>query len=152
DDVFHPDKLRIQCAALDIDPDLAFVFSYCGVYEDRRKMIQEPALVRELYEAGEKSLDYWRFQGQLAFRLLVKHVNYAMGYPGFVFRRRDWERKGGLDEKLRISSDYDLLCWLALHGDAALIPGALYYRRDHKDNLCKRAAEVFMDTFRVKAR
>src|SRR5262249_37908391 len=28
----------------------------------------------------------------------------------------------------------------------------LYYRRDHKDNLCKRAAEVFMDTFRVKAR
>jgi hypothetical protein len=57
-----------------------------------------------------------------------------------------------LDEGLRISSDYDFLCRLALQGPAALVPNVHYYRRDHDANLCNRGREVYLETMRVKAR
>jgi hypothetical protein len=75
-----------------------------------------------------------------------------MGYPSFLFRRVDWQRKGGADEGLRISSDYDLLCWLAAQEPSALVPRVLYYRRDHLANLCRRERDVYIETMRVKAR
>lgn len=152
DDVFVPEKLQAQADVLAHDPTLVFVFSFCAGFESREQWIQNPEMVQKLHEAGEAKREYVNFGSRTMLRLLVRHGNFTMGYPGFLFRRADWCRKGGADESLRISSDYDLLCWLAGQGPSALVPRVLYYRRDHEANLCRREREVYIETMRVKAR
>ncbi len=152
DDVFAPNKLRVQAAALAADPELTFVFGYCMPVDGPDQTIQTPEVIAKLLRASEESAGRRKFSSVSMFRVLMRHGNVAMGYPGFLFRRQDWERAGGADEGLRISSDYDFLCRLALRGSAALIPAVLYYRRDHQAGLCKRGTEVYLETVRVKAR
>jgi hypothetical protein len=91
--------------------------------------------------------------GDLALASLLLRGNYLFGYPGFMFRRTCWERKGGVDESLRIASDYDLLCWLCTQGDLAVIPEVQYVRRLHGDNLTQtRAVLTRLEVNRVRTR
>jgi len=73
-----------------------------------------------------------------------------VGYPAFVFRRRDWRRKGGVDESLRIASDLELLGWLLLQGECAVIPRIGYFRREHDGNVCLRRADMYLEVAIVR--
>ncbi len=152
DDVFAPEKLQAQAEVLTDDPTLAFVFSFCGGLGSSAQVLPGPGTVQKLQEAGTPSGAHLTFTPRTMLRLLIRDGNFTMGYPGFLFRRADWVRKGGADEGLHISSDYDLLCWLASRGASALVPRVLYYRRDHEANLCRRERDVYLETMRVKAR
>jgi glycosyltransferase involved in cell wall biosynthesis len=152
DDVFAPDKLEVQAQVLAGDSELVAVFALCAPLNNRTEPLQSQAVLQALDEHGTGTEAPRRVTSRQLIRLLLRHGNFIIGYPGFLFRRADWVRKGGADGQLRIGSDYDFLCWLALQGPAALVPRVLYYRREHDANLCKRSPEVYLETMRVKAR
>src|SRR5262249_48062634 len=87
-----------------------------------------------------------------ALASLLLRANYVFGYPGFMFRRAAWERKGGVDESLRIASDYEMLCWLCTQGALAVVPGVPYLRRLHEANLSQGKAGAELEVARVHAR
>lgn len=152
DDVFLPDKLEKQAGLLDSYPHLAFAFSYCGSFTRPGQIMQRPSLVQELNALGRKKGWHYEIAWKEMLTLLMRDTNFIYGYPGFVFRRRDWERKGGLDESLRIASDYEFLCWLVLQGPAALLPEISYLRRQHGRNLSDRLYWCILEALRVKVR
>src|SRR5262249_21382375 len=78
--------------------------------------------------------------------------DYWWGYPGFLFRRRDWQRMGGCNERLRIASDSDLLCWLCTQGAMAYFAEPHYYRRQHGTNVCNRLIAMYVEALRVQTR
>ncbi len=61
--------------------------------------------------------------------MMVTCGNLPVGFPGFLFRRDDWERKGGLDVGLRVGSDYDFASWLCMQGKVVFVPQILFLRR-----------------------
>jgi hypothetical protein len=75
-----------------------------------------------------------------------------MGYPGFLFRREDWKRKGGLDEQLAISSDQEFLFWLCLQGPFAFFPSIHYLRREHGANLSRGETRRRLEVQRINLR
>ena len=135
DDVFTPTKLEDQARVLVDDPACAYVFSFCGVYGIEGDTRQSRALHEDLLAQSESRQTYHELSGDRALFLLIKHGSFVLGYPGFVFRRRDWSERNGLDESLRIASDYDLLCWLSTRGAVAYVPKIVYQRREHGNNL-----------------
>ena len=75
-----------------------------------------------------------------------------MGYPALLFRRRDWVRKGGLNESLQIASDYDLVCWLAGRGAFVGTQECVYLKREHEANLSCQSSRSWQEVLCVKAR
>jgi hypothetical protein len=85
-------------------------------------------------------------------RLLLRHGNFVMGFPGFTFRRQDWQRKGGISSRYRIGADYDFLTWLCTQGPAVFLPKIQYLRREHAANLCNDRFPMLHDLAAVRAR
>ena len=79
------------------------------------------------------------------------HGNFLVGYPSFMFRTADWRAKGGADERYRVASDYDLLCWLCSRGSMAITPSTHYVRRTHDSNVCNNKQRMFLDVAQVRA-
>jgi glycosyltransferase involved in cell wall biosynthesis len=151
DDVLLPSKLREQAAALAGDEGLSLAFSLTGSYDDRERILQDPASLLALREVSGGA-NFTRIAGDRLLRLLVRHGCFPLGYPGFLFRRRDWARKGGLDESLRIASDYDLVCWLSTVGDVGFIDSIHYFRRVHENNMCNNKMLMISEMRVVKRR
>jgi glycosyltransferase involved in cell wall biosynthesis len=139
DDVFVPTKLEVQSEILIRQPELAFVFSLSASYANPQQVMQPPEVVRDLEQFPREHGRYHRLSGPRALQLYLQYGNCATGYPGFLFRRQDWKRKGGVDESLRIGSDYDLACWLTTQGSVAFLPEVGYLCRRHGQNLTKRS-------------
>jgi glycosyltransferase involved in cell wall biosynthesis len=138
DDAFVPEKLEKQARILTGNAQLAFAFCLCGKHDEARESghaFQTAEIVQKLQAVGIWQDDHYRIEGRAMFRMLFLHGNFVIGYPAFVFRRKWWERKGGLDERLRVASDFDLLTWLSLCGPAGFSSEKLYLRRTHTDNL-----------------
>lgn len=138
DDVFAPEKLEKQTRILARNAQLSFTFCLCGKYDDARESgheYQTAEIVQKLQALGNWQDDHYRIESRALLRMLFLHGNFIIGYPAFVFRRTWWERKGGLDERFRVASDFDLLTWLSLRGPAGFSPENLYLRRTHSDNL-----------------
>lgn len=152
DDQFAPHKLECQVSVLTQYPEVRAVGSFGAELETQHRRLQSEETEAALAAAAINEGVHWRFDKPAFFRALLQHGNVLMGYPGFLFRKEDWLAKGGADESLRISSDYDLLCWLALRGSIAVVPEVQYFRREHAGNLCKRDVDVYIDSLRVKAR
>lgn len=152
DDIFCPLKLHDQALVLEQHPDILSIISLAGFHGQADRPILPDQLIRNLVAAGEKKEEYAQLAGSVALRFLMKEGMFAIGYPGFLFRRKDWERKGGFDEGLRIASDYDFLCWLATQGSIALIPRIQYLRRVHDGNLTNQRLAMFLDVFEIRAR
>jgi glycosyltransferase involved in cell wall biosynthesis len=151
DDAFEPTKLEDQARVLASDPGLSLVFSWCGhagAAEDRTWQA-EPVKLANL-AAGRDCGDYYRIPGRDVLRFLMRFSGYIVGYPAFLFRRRDWQRKGGVDERLLIASDFELTGWLAGHGDCGLVPKVGYRRRVHASNATHRIVEMHREVARVK--
>jgi hypothetical protein len=82
--------------------------------------------------------------------MLLQHGNFILGYPGFLFRPREWKRKGGINETFRIGSDFDFLFWLSTQGPLAFIERVHYLRRLHAGNLTKKILLTWIETTLVK--
>jgi glycosyltransferase involved in cell wall biosynthesis len=152
DDVFTRTKLAEQVNCLARHPGLALSFSLCGRYDQPDQPLQSPSLVAALKAQGGLVEGCRHLVGEDAFRLFLQHGNFVLGYPGMVFRRRHWQARGGLDEGLRVGSDYDFFCWLCLSGDAAFVEGIGYLRRLHASNLSAQRERMLIDLHRVQAR
>ena len=152
DDVLLPRKLEAQGRVLDSNPDISLVFSLAGHIGEPERVCFPSFLdrirVHRLLDSGFRRLDV-----RASFALFLRFGNIAVGYPGYLFRRAHWERKGGVDEGLKIGSDYELASWLCLQGDVAFIDEVHYLRRVHENNLSLN--DVYsapMDGLRIKAR
>lgn len=152
DDVFTPAKLEEEVLPLARDPGLAFVCGWCGHYEEPGRNFLPPELLSALAAAAEPREGYSHLDRRAALRLLMEYGNFARGYPGFVFRRRDWEKKGGLDEGFTIGSDYDFVCWLGTQGAVGFVPRVHYLRRVHAGNLVRRRVVTHTELTRIRAR
>lgn len=152
DDLFAGNHLEEHISALNGDAKLSFAFSWCGDFVEREHFRQSDALRGSVITAGEPLESHVRISGINVLRLLLLHGNFISGYPAFTFRRRHWEAKGGVDESLRIASDFDMLCSLASRGDAALIPKIGYWRRFHSSNATRGRVTMYREVNRVRRR
>ncbi len=138
DDVFTPTKLEVQSRLLAERADLSVVFGLSASYSHPDQLMQSAEMVRDWSRFPKEDGDYHRLPSEQALRLLIQYGNCANGYPGFLFRREDWERKGTLDASFRIGSDYEFVCWLASQGTVGFVPHISYLCRKHGQNLCTR--------------
>lgn len=151
DDVFAPDHLATKAHVLASRPDVSLAVSWCGLYGDESGDPMQSERLREAILRGALEGDGFRLASGL--RVLSLNVRWGMqfvGYPAFVFRRRDWQRKGGVDESLRIASDFELLGWLLLQGECAVVPRIGYFRRVHDSNVCLRRADMYLEVAIVR--
>jgi glycosyltransferase involved in cell wall biosynthesis len=145
DDLWLPEKLARQAGILRDHPHVAVVAALCGHHDHPGQTCQRqpPDLVPTLRAVATPTAGGALVLGrELALATLLLRGQYLGGYPGFMFRRACWERKGGVDESLRIASDYELLCWLCTQGDLAVIPEVQYHFRLHTGNLSQTQADL----------
>ncbi len=138
DDVFLPSKLERQARVLAADPEISLVFSLFGTYgapNPGRDLTLAWSRVRHIHSRMEPREGYFRCDGPVALEEFARSINYVGGFPGFLFRRRAWELKGGFDERFVVATDYDFLCWLCTQGAVAFVPEVHYHRREHDRNL-----------------
>jgi glycosyltransferase involved in cell wall biosynthesis len=156
DDVFLPDKLASEAAILRLSPSVSVAGSFCGCrsHPDQTfQSVEHEGLSEFLSRAAYRQLETALvLRGGVALEALLRRGNFLFGYPGFMFRRPDWERKGGVDESLRIASDYDLLCWLCTQGDLAIMPRIQYLRRLHDRNVTNDGERMELDVAHVRAK
>jgi hypothetical protein len=140
DDVYAPDILKRAADALTRAPQCSLAFYWAG---DSEKPIRGPRQSEtqrsKLVGMGMDQGGFLVIPGPPLLVELLTVSNFVVGYPGFMFRRRQWQAKGGVDESLRLGSDMELIGWLLQHGDAALLPRIGYYRREHDSNACRNA-------------
>jgi len=153
DDVWLPTKLEMQSRVLEQMPDVSFVSSLFGIMGEEKKsrwlgrrMTQ--SLTRVMKAAG----DCYKCSGDTAFDLFVKYENYVAGFPGFMFRRADWQQRQGFDESFPVAADYDFLCWLCSRGNVAFIPKTHFLRREHDENITKSEVPRLIDVIRILTR
>ncbi len=152
DDTLQPGALAALVAALDADPEAAVAFAWCALADSPDRAYVTDAVRADVEGAGERTGSARRISGPRMLHLLLKHGCFVQGYPGFLFRRRDWKIRGGVDESLGIASDYDLLCWLATRGAALCLPRIGYLRREHEGNLSRRIRRLCLEVGRVQQR
>ena len=134
DDVFTPEKLADEVPVLQYHPELVFVSACCGPIGEAGRMFQSEPLVREVIAQSECHETFYQLAGDKSLYYLFREGCWQMGFPGFLFRKRHWELKGGIDERFGIA-DHEFLCWLSNQGPAAFIPRVHYLRRMHARNL-----------------
>lgn len=152
DDLFHPTKLAEQISLLEANPDLTCVMGCSADLNDLENRLQNDTLVDQILQLAQRENGAWKLPGPSALRLLLALGTFVNGYPAFVFRRRDWLRKGGADKNLRIASDYDLLCWLATQGSLGFLPQIHYFRRRHEANLTRNRTLMFLEIAFVRTK
>ncbi len=149
DDVFAPDKIEQQAILLAEHPDVAVAAGLCSPWNEPRSIHSwQLDLFRQL--GGTNSEQAIKLSGRDSLRALMLHGNFLVGYPSFMFRTADWRAKGGADERYRVASDYDLLCWLCSRGSMAITPGTHYVRRTHDSNVCNNKQRMFLDVAQVR--
>lgn len=143
DDVFLPSKLALQARVLAGNPGLAFVFSLYRRNNRYGAMWDLPGTrlrVRHFRRLMTSCDGFLRCKGSVGLQALTcSATNFFGGFPGFMFRRKAWEQKAGLDESLLIGADFEFLCWLCTQGDVALIPEIMYQRQEHGGNISRSA-------------
>ncbi|MGH9199069.1 MAG: glycosyltransferase family 2 protein, partial [Acidimicrobiia bacterium] len=152
DDLFVPTKLESEISLLANRDDLSFVCSFCGFTNLPNEIALPEDQVTMLLWSGRPVDEYVELAGRVALCQLMKLGNFVWGYPGFVFRRGDWRQRGGLDEQLKIASDYDFLCWLCIQGRVGLFPKVHYIYREHQSNLTRQHALMKKEIAQVQAR
>jgi glycosyltransferase involved in cell wall biosynthesis len=154
DDTLQPGKIEFQARTLSENPSVAVAACFCGLSKDSgpvRLVEWQFQHYREITGASDND-SAAQLSGQEVLRTLVLRGNFLFGYPAFMFRAADWRAKGGVDERLPIASDYDLLCWLCTRGDAVIWPSAQYIRCEHNANASRNQQKVRLDMARVRAR
>jgi len=141
DDTFLPTKLEMQARALAADAGLSVVLSLFrrdngyGVLWD---IMTARLRVRHLRRRMKSSNGILQCDGSAALEAITRSsTNFFGGFPGFMFRRSAWERKGGFDESFVVGADFEFLCWLCKQGIVGLVPEIHYQRREHGANFSR---------------
>ncbi len=142
DDVLVPSKLEDQSLPFDGAPEVVLVAG-------RAALVGAPDELTWPRSVWPEAL---RVPGSEILRRLLEHGMFFSGYPGFMFRKSAWAAVGGIDESLRISSDYDFACKLCLHGDAVQVPQIGYWRREHGENLSRDRLSMYLEVMRIRRR
>jgi glycosyltransferase involved in cell wall biosynthesis len=122
DDVWEPDKSRLQLPLLEADPGLAMVFSDMIGFD----------------ESGPSRRSYFQERGYDGRCILSSIFLYDMiSTPTVILRRRCFEEAGPFDESLRIGQDTDLWFRIALRHPFAAVDRPLVRRRFHAGNVTK---------------
>ena len=150
DDRFCAHKLEQEILLLEQNPNLVSVAALAGRHDRPDEPVLPDSEIQMVRQAGEARDGYTELPGPVALWILLAEGMFPRGYPGFLFRQREWKRKGGVDESLRISSDYEFMCWLATQGPVAFVPRIHYLRRLHAGNLSNQRLATLRDTLEVK--
>ena len=153
DDVWTRHKLKQQVAVLDRMPEINLVAGLFGFVGNEAKSVKHSADWKSRLTKAMSNKGTWHeCDGTNAFELFVKYENFVGGFPGFMFRRIDWQQKGGFDESLRVAADFDFLCWLTQRGKAALITETHYFRREHDGNVTHSEVPRLTDVINILTR
>lgn len=145
DDILEPCTLQQESQALNKNQDLSLAFSWCGIVGQEARCEDQKIAAARCLAAGQVSDACCLVPGLDVLACLVELGNFVVGYPGFMFRRRDWEEKGGVEEDLRFSSDFDLLCWLSQRGKVAMVCNIGYRRREHATNMSRHRLAMYRE-------
>jgi glycosyltransferase involved in cell wall biosynthesis len=152
DDLLAPEALRRGAEALATVETAAFAFHWAGPAGDASSgPIQPEELRQRVLELGTCERGHVVFEPMQLLPEIVNTGTFVVGFPGFLFRKNVWERKGGVNESLRIAVDLDFLCWMVQHESCVLIPEIGYFRREHDGNACGNRPLLFVELARVLA-
>jgi len=153
DDIWLPGKLQQQSKVLMQDKTLSFACSLFGYIRPAGSDTTNAArTIKRLKPALTALPDHYTCPGPTAFDLLVKWENFIGGFPGFLFRRQDWQERGGFDESLKVAADFDFLFYLCSRGSMAVLPEVHYLRREHDNNVTHREAPRLLDVITILLR
>jgi glycosyltransferase involved in cell wall biosynthesis len=153
DDAFEPTKIEEQSGALVSDRALIAVFAWCRIIGAEDSAPYEPDIFDLAVARSHGEPPVLRLESAEIARLFLLRGMFIHGYPAFMFRRRAWEMKGGVDESLRIASDYDLMLWLASRGPVGVIPRFHYRRRWHASNVTtNNLLSAYLETLDLQCR
>jgi glycosyltransferase involved in cell wall biosynthesis len=152
DDVFLSTKIEDQASAFRQQEDLVLVFGCCGKMHNPVELFHSQSILECLRAKATAGGNGLRLPGLDALRLFLTKENFVPGYPAFMFRRRHWEQKGGVDESLMIGSDFDFICWLFTQGPVGFVERVHYLRRYHDENMCNRTFSMLLDIATVRER
>ncbi len=100
---------------------------------------------------SSSSVDSWIASPCQLLPVLTRFGTFAIGFPGFAFRKAAWKEKGGINENLQIAGDLDFLYWLAKNHNIAIADRVGYFRRVHGDNLSSNRSRRMYEIANVTA-
>jgi glycosyltransferase involved in cell wall biosynthesis len=112
DDISLPNRLEIQWAAMESDPNLDLVGSFYEVIDGSGKVCEVKTLIQDT-----------------AYRLWRLQFHNVYGHGTVMLRKRKVLTAGGYDEKLTFAQDYDLWSRLCDLDNTLIIPKVLYQYR-----------------------
>lgn len=151
DDIYNVNCLQHATRALEQNLQATLAFHWAAYFDEpQRGTCQRPAVRDGLLKLGKQHKEYVEIEGKDLLEGLFRWGNFIVGYPGFVFRRSAWLRKGGMDMSLKIAGDMELLGWLFRQGSAILVPEIGYYRRLHSNNATRDKKRRNLEIAKVK--
>ncbi len=127
DDIWQPDKLERQLAALGDSPQARWSFTACTYIDARGRATAPPGISRWVAHQG-------------AIRDAVACLRAHAALPSVLVDRELLARVGGFDERLALYEDHDLWLRLAAHSDVAVVEAPLVQVRRHDEHYSGRDA------------
>lgn len=118
DDVWHPDRLRLQVAQLDLQPEAILCYAAGWTID----------------HTGATISTDWLPTGVAAEDLLCGRVDIPR-IVTMLFRRRELIRIGGFHPSFRFAEDDELILRALQFGEVTSVPEALVGYRRHEDNV-----------------
>ncbi len=136
DDVTHPERLRLQAAAFEADPELSVVSCKVKHFPD------------EAVAEGFRVYEEW-LNGLLSHELIMRDrfIESPIPHPTAMVPRATFREFGGYHDH-GWPEDYDLWLRMAHAGKRFLkIPETLYYWREHSSRLTRTDARYALEKF-----
>jgi hypothetical protein len=132
DDLWTPEKIKVQCEFMEQNPDIAFVCS------DHEEFDADGIVLESFLRKKEKTLGpniIGKNPVKDAFKMLLM-MNF-ISTPTVMLRKSCLEKTGLFDESLWSIEDRDLWLRIAAHFPIACLPGVFCRRRVHHTNISK---------------
>jgi len=119
DDISLPERLRLQVAAFEADPELICLGTAAQCIDPEGRFLNV-----ERYPCSHEQILHWQQHGG------------AIRFPTTMMRRARALQVGGFREPFRMGEDFDLLLRLSEIGKMANLADTLYLYRQHLRSVC----------------